>query len=363
LVVCTITTNDGFADRHRATVVPPQNRPVTPPSGRRPSTAAIALALLIVYVVWGSTYLGIAVMIETLPPLLAAGSRYLIAGGVMIAAVTIHARLRGRRDEVRTTRVQWRAAFIVGTLLLLGGNGGVVLAELLIPSGVAAVLVATVPIWFAVFDAILERRPPTRLVVGGLVAGIVGVAVLLAPVEGIGRIDPLGVVLVVGGTMCWAAGSLYARRAPLPSSGLLTTGMEMAAGGFSLVLGGILLGEIARTDVAGFSDRSLFAFGYLVVFGSIVAFSAYGWLLANVSVSTVATYAYVNPLVAVVLGAVILQEELTLRTAIAGVLILGAVIAMVSGRPRNVEQPRSDAASPRSPVAERGTDHATDASS
>ena len=333
---------------------------MSPPSGRRPSTVAVVVALLIVYIVWGSTYLGIAVMIESLPPLLAAGSRYLLAGAVMITAVTLHARLRGRRDEVRTTRVQWRAALIVGTLLLLGGNGGVVLAELLIPSGVAAVLVATVPIWFALFDAILERRAPTRLVVGGLLAGIVGVAMLLAPVEGIGNIDPRGVMLVVGGTICWAAGSLYARRAPLPRSGLLTTGMQMAAGGMSLLLGGIVLGEIGRTDVAAFSDRSLWAFGYLVVFGSIVAFSAYGWLLANVSVSTVSTYAYVNPLVAVALGAVILQEELTLRTAIAGVLIVGAVVAMVSGRPRAVEGEAAGAEVPPTAASPDGTDPATD---
>src|SRR5688500_17998540 len=147
-------------------------------------------------------------MIETLPPLLAAGIRFLVAGVLVLGALVAHARFRGRTIE-RPRLVHWRSAAIVGTLLLLGGNGGVVLAELRIPSGVAAVLVATTPIWLAVFDAILSRRRPSGLVVGGLVAGIIGVAVLLAPVEGFGELDPLGVGLVVGAEIAWAAGSLY----------------------------------------------------------------------------------------------------------------------------------------------------------
>jgi drug/metabolite transporter (DMT)-like permease len=316
---------------------------MTSAGNRRPSTAAVAVALLTVYVVWGSTYFAIAVMIETLPPLLAAGFRYAAAGLIMLGALAAHARWRRSREPAeRPTAAHWRSAFIIGTLLLLGGNGGVVLAELRIDSGVAAVLVATVPIWLAVFDAILTRRPPSLLVVGGLVAGIVGVGVLLVPVEGLGGIDPLGVVLVVGGTMCWAAGSLYARRAPLPRSGLLGTGMEMVGGGLALAIGGLLLGELGRVDVGSFSTRSLLAVAYLIVFGSIVAFTAYTWLLANVSVSVVGTYAYVNPIVAVGLGAVFLSEEITIRTVIATVIIIGAVVAMVSGRPRIVEESGPD---------------------
>lgn len=331
-----------------------------PPSGRRPSTAAVAIALLLVYVVWGSTYLAIAVMIETLPPLLAAGIRYLVAGGIMLAAIALHARLRGRGNEVRTTRAQWRAAFIVGVLLLLGGNGGVVLAEQFIASGVAAVLVATVPILLALFDAVLERRMPSRLVIGGLLVGIVGVVVLLAPVDGTWHIDPLGVGLVAVAEVAWAAGSIYARRAPLPRSAPLATGMEMASGGLALAVAGVIGGEIGRTDVTAFSGSSLLALGYLIVFGSIVAFTAYGWLLANVSVATVGTYAYVNPLVAVALGALILHEPLTLRTAIASLLIVGAVAAMVSGRPRDtVEEARGEARDEPVPAPGRGTDPAT----
>lgn len=308
------------------------------PRQPRPSTAAVAVALLIVYLVWGSTYLGIAIMIETLPPLLAAGVRYATAGALMLGGIAAHARLRrGGEPAERPTGAHWRSALIVGTLLLLGGNGGVVLSEQFIPSGVAAVLVATVPIWFAVFDAILNRRPPSGLVVGGLVAGIAGVVVLVAPAEDIEAIDPLGVALVIGATISWAIGSLYAQRAPLPRSALLGTGLEMLAGGLALVVAGALLGEIGQTDPSQFSLRSLLALGYLVVFGSIVAFTAYTWLLANVPVSTVGTYAYVNPIVAVVLGALILGETLTPRTILASVIIIGAVVAMVSGRPRDAE--------------------------
>ncbi|MDQ3688556.1 MAG: EamA family transporter [Chloroflexota bacterium] len=304
----------------------------------RPSTAAVVIALLIVYVVWGSTYLAIAVMIETLPPLLSAGVRYVVAGLLMLGALTAHARFR-RSDAPaeRPTAIHWRSAFVIGSLLLLGGNGGVVLAELFIPSGIAAVLVATMPIWLAVFDALLSRRRPSALVIGGLIAGIVGVAILLAPVKGIADLNPLGIGLVIGATISWAAGSLYARRAPLPSSQLLSTGMEMLAGGIVLFAAGIVIGEIGRTDVETFSVRSLVAVAYLIVFGSLVAFTAYTWLLANVPVSTVGTYAYVNPIVAVALGAVILSEPITPRTLIATAIIIGAVVAMVSGRPREAE--------------------------
>lgn len=313
---------------------------MTNPGKPRPSTAAVVTALLIVYVVWGSTYLGIAVMIETMPPLLAAGVRYGTAGLIMLIALVVHARWRASNEPAeRPTRAHVRSAFIIGSLLLLGGNGGVVLAELRIPSGIAAVLVATVPIWLAVFDAIVTRQRPSPLVIGGLIAGIAGVAVLLAPVEGLEELDPVGILLVLGAAISWAIGSLYARHAPLPRSGLLGTALEMMAGGLVLVAAGALLGEIGRTDVSQFSLSSILAVTYLVVFGSIVAFTAYTWLLANVAVSTVGTYAYVNPIVAVALGAIILGEPVTPRTLIAAAIIIGAVVAMVSGRPRSTEEP------------------------
>jgi drug/metabolite transporter (DMT)-like permease len=325
----------------------------------RPSTAAVVVALLMVYVIWGSTYLGIAIMIETLPPLLAAGFRYATAGLLMLGALVAHARFwRSAAPLERPTAAHWRSAFIVGTLLLLGGNGGVVLSELYIPSGIAAVLIATMPIWLALFDAILTRRRPSRLVVGGLLAGIVGVGLLLAPLDELDRINPIGVGLCMIAEISWAAGSIYARRAPLPRSALLGTGLEMLAGGLVLMLAGSLLGEIGRANVESFSLRSVVALAYLIVFGSIVAFTAYTWLLANVPVSTVGTYAYVNPIVAVALGAVILSEPITPRTLIASAIIIGAVVAMVSGRPRETEEggPSPDVA-PLEP-ARGGTDPA-----
>jgi drug/metabolite transporter (DMT)-like permease len=312
---------------------------VTSPARRPPSTVAVAVALATVYVLWGSTYLGIAVMIETMPPLLAAGARYGSAGLIILGVLIAHAHLRREAILERPTAAQWRTAAIVGTLLLLGGNGGVVLGELFIPTGVAAVLVATVPIWLAVFDAAVTRQRPSGLVIGGLVAGIAGVAVLLVPVEGFGDLNPIGIALVLGGAIAWAIGSLYSRHAPMPRSALLATGMQMLLGGIALTVGGVLLGEVGRTDVAGFSMASIVAWIYLVVFGSIVAFTAYTWLLAHVPVSTVGTYAYVNPVVAVALGAVFYAEPITPRTLVAAALIIGAVVAMVSGRPRASAEP------------------------
>ncbi len=298
-----------------------------------PSTLRVAVALLTVYIVWGSTYLGIAVMIETLPALLAAGMRYLLAGGLVLAFLMLRARLRGVPLERPGPR-QWRATAIVGVLLLFGGNGFVVLAELHIPSGIAAVMIATVPIWMALLDALVTGHRPSALASGGIVAGFIGVAILIAPVSGGPAVDPLGIGLALVATLAWAIGSIYGRGAPLPRSALLGTGMEMLVGGAALFLGGVVIGELPSADPAGFSTASLLALAYLIVFGSIVAFSAYVWLLANVPVSTAATYAYVNPIVAVALGALILSEPVTPRSFVAAVVIIVAVIAMVSGRPR-----------------------------
>ena len=307
---------------------------MTHAEGRSPSRLAVAVALLTVYLVWGSTYLAIAVMIETLPPLVAAGVRFLTAGTLMLGAMLAHARWIRRGGPIERPRlVHWRTAAIVGTLLLLGGNGGVVLAELYIPSGIAAVLVATTPIWIAAIESVIDRRRPSWLVIGGLAGGIAGVGILLAPTDDVSRIAPIGILLCLGAEICWASGSVYAQRAPMPRSSLLATGMEMLAGGLGLVGAGILLGELGRMNVASFSLESVLALGYLIVFGSIGAFTAYTWLLANVPATTAGTYAYVNPIVAVALGALLLGEPITPRTLIATAIIVIAVIAMVTGRP------------------------------
>lgn len=302
----------------------------------------VAVALLTVYVVWGSTYLAIAYMVDSMPPFLSAAARYLVAGVVMLGFLWIYGRARrGSGERERPTLAHWRSAFILGTLLLLGGNGFVVLAEQpgLLSSGIAAVLVATTPISMNVLEAILQRRRPSALVVGGVLAGFVGVVILLFPAEGVAAVSPYGVLLVLIAELSWAIGSVYQRRAPLPRSPWLGTGMEMLAGGAVLFAVGTLTGEPGRTDVTSFTGESLLALLYLIVFGSLIAFSAYVWLLHNAPISTVATYAYVNPIIAVALGAWLRAEDITPRTLLAAAIIIGAVIAMVTGRPRDVEEP------------------------
>lgn len=314
------------------------------PAVRRPSTLAVAAALGTVYLVWGSTYLAIAYVVETMPPLLAAGARFLVAGGTLIAFLVARhrwRRVRGRAGEAGLSwprAVEWRTALIVGTLLLLGGNGMVMVAEQTIPSGMAAVIIATTPIWLSMFDALLTRRAPSMVAIGGLLVGLAGVAILLMPTTGIDAFDPLGIGILVVATICWASGSLYARRGPLPRSHLLGTGMEQVAGGLVLLGVGAAVGEIGGFNPAAVSTSSLLGLAFLIVFGSLAAFTAYVWLLNHVAVTTVATYAYVNPVVAVALGVLFRHETLTARSLLAASLIIGAVIAMVSGRPREVEE-------------------------
>jgi drug/metabolite transporter (DMT)-like permease len=316
-----------------------QNRPMQSTRATA-SPIAIGLALGVVYLIWGSTYLAIRIVVETLPPFLAAGARFLVAGGLLVAGLWVWSRVTrspgARLEPMRA--IHWRSAAVVGGLLLLGGNGFVMHAEQTVDSGIAAVLIAAVPIWMNLFDAVITRRRPGALTIGGVIAGFVGVAVLVAPIGGVSGVDPLGVGFLVVAAIAWALGSLYSRNAPMPRSGLLATGMEMLAGGILLVIAGVLTGELGRADPSAFSTSSVLALAYLVVFGSWAGFTAYIWLLQHAPVSIVATYAYVNPVVAVALGAVLLSEPITPRTLIASVLILGAVVAMVSGRPRVAEE-------------------------
>lgn len=310
----------------------------------RPSTLAVAAALGTVYLVWGSTYLAIAYVVESMPPLLAAGARFLVAGSTLVAFLVARnrwraARGRPRGDGLRWPRaVEWRTAFIVGTLLLLGGNGMVMVAEQTIPSGIAAVIIATTPIWLSVFDALLTRRMPSWLAIGGLLVGLVGVGILLMPSTGVDSLNPAGIGILVVATVCWASGSLYARRGPLPSNHLLGTGMEQVAGGLVLLAAGAAIGEVGLFDPAKVTTASLLGLAFLIVFGSLAAFTAYVWLLNHVAVTTVATYAYVNPVVAVALGVAFRGETMSLRSLLAAGLIIGAVVAMVSGRPRSAEK-------------------------
>jgi len=309
----------------------------------RPATLTVAVALGTVYLVWGSTYLAIAFVVDSMPPLLAAGVRFLVAGLTLIGFLVARERWRRRRgvraEGLQWPRaVEWRTAVIVGALLLLGGNGMVMIAEQTIPSSIAAVILATTPIWLSVFDALLTRRMPSRLAIGGLVVGLAGVGILLMPSSGVDAFDPFGIGILVVAEVCWASGSLYARRGPLPRSQLLGTGIEQLAGGLLLLAVGASLGEIGRFDPDAVTTASLLGLGFLIVFGSLAAFTAYTWLLNNVAVTTVATYAYVNPVVAVALGVAFNDEVLTPRSLLAAALIIGAVVAMVSGRPREAEE-------------------------
>jgi drug/metabolite transporter (DMT)-like permease len=295
-----------------------------------PSRLAVAAAFAIVYVVWGSTYLAILFAIETLPPFLMAGVRFLIAGSVLLAWTRIIA------GEPAPSRAQWRSAAIVGVLLLLGGNGLVVWSEQRIASGVAALLVGTVPCFMVLVDWLRPGgiRPGWR-VSGGLALGMLGLVWLVGPdsVMGGGRADLLGAAALVLASLSWAVGSIYSRHAAVPSSPFVFTAMQMLAGGVALVVLGVALGEPARFDAAALSLRSVLGLVYLIVLGSIVAFSAYVWLLRVSTPARVSTYAYVNPVVAVFLGWLLADEALTPRMAIAAAVIVSGV-ALITLAPK-----------------------------
>jgi drug/metabolite transporter (DMT)-like permease len=292
--------------------------------GAPPSLAKLVAAFAAVYVFWGSTYLGIRFSIETLPPFFTQGVRFFAAGLVMYA----WARLSGAPNP---TRREWGGAVVTGLLLFIGGTGAVVWAEKFIPSGVAALVVATEPISFVLIEAVRRRRLPRGSVLAGLALGAAGLVILVGPGEVFGSEGfalPALIVLVVG-TFCWAGGSLFSRGSRLPSSPIMATGVTLLTGAAGLALVGLAAGELSRFDPAAVSTRSILATLYLFVFGSIVGFSAYVWLLRVSTVARVSTYAYVNPIVAVLLGWALAGEALTARVAIAAVVIVGAVAVII----------------------------------
>lgn len=300
------------------------------------SRSRIWTALGIVYVVWGSTYLAIryAIGADTgqrgLPPLLMGGVRFWLAGVVMYAFAIRRPASDGQPDPIG--RRQWVACGIVGVALLLGGNGLVMLAERTIDSGIAAVVIALVPIWTALLALAFRAERLPWVGVAGLVIGFLGAAVLANP-AGADRLAPGGMLLLIAATLSWSAGSYYGRSAPVPRRPLVMTGMEMMTGGVALFVAGVLSGELGDVDLGAVGWTAWAAAAYLVVFGSMVAFTAYVWLLRNARLSLVTTYAYVNPAVAVLLGALFLDERLTARTLVASALILVGVALVVSSRP------------------------------
>lgn len=286
-------------------------------------------AFAAVYLVWGSTYLAIKFAIETIPPFFMAGARFVTAGVVML----IWARFAA--DYERPKAVHWRTSFIVGSLLLLGGNGGVVFAEHYISSSLAALLVATEPFWVVLLSWLwLRASRPNLKVVSGLALGFFGVWMLVSgqhPASGANTAGHFWATLaVIGASFSWAAGSIYGLKAPVPRSALLTAGMQMLSGGIVLFVVSGITGEWSRIDLSAISAASWYGLAYLVVFGSIIGFTAYSWLLKNAEPAMVATYAYVNPIVAIILGWLIAGDSFTGQMLIGAGVIVGSVVLITS---------------------------------
>jgi drug/metabolite transporter (DMT)-like permease len=288
----------------------------------------VVAALGAIYLIWGSTYLGIRYAIDTMPPILMAGVRFAAAGALLF----VWARARG---ATWPSLKHWRGGLIVGGLLLLAGNGGVVLGERLIPTGTVALLVGSVPLWIALLGWL---RPggtrPSLPVAIGLLFGFAGVALLITPSSGTGAVNPLGMAIVLGAAICWAIGSLYARGNVMHADPIMATATEMLSGGALLLVAGTVTGEWSALHLSAISTRSWIAMAYLIVFGSIVGFTCYTWLLRNTPASVAATYAYVNPLVAVFLGWALIGEPVTTRTLAAALVIITGVVIITTFQAR-----------------------------
>lgn len=296
----------------------------------------IWLALGTVYVVWGSTYLAIAYAVQTLPPFVAAGTRFVIAGALLAGWLAVR-----DRAALRVTRRELGGAAVVGGLLLAGGNGLVMVGERTVPSGFAALIVASVPLWIVTLRAVAgDRARPDVLL--GVLTGLVGVAVLVVPGGLGGTTDMAGVAALLGATLSWSLGTFLSQRIAMPRDALASTALQMLVGGVAAFALALPTGDLARLSSTTPSTASLAGLAYLIVFGSLVAFSAYTWVLQHAPVSLVATYAYVNPVVAVFLGWLFLREPITPSMLGGAVLIVAAVMFIVarSGRPSGTASPR-----------------------
>jgi drug/metabolite transporter (DMT)-like permease len=306
------------------------------------------IALGIVYLAWGGTYPAIRVMVETAPPLVATGVRFIVAGVLLYGWLLV----RGGRDRVRLPRRETAGAAIVG-MVILGDIGLLALAEQEVPAGLAALIIASVPLWIVLLRLAAGERP-ARLTLAAVVAGLAGVALLVAPGGGSGA--PLGwLLLLVGAAAIEATGQFFSPRAPLPADALVSTAVQLLAAGATLAVAGLAAGE--KIDPGRFSGDALLAFAYLVGPGSLVAYAAFVWLLANVPISTVSTYAYVNPVVAVFVGWALLDEEITPAIAAGALAVLASVALIVRDRdraaPSGTPRSRSSPAAPRACAAPR----------
>lgn len=297
---------------------------MTPQNSGHAPTWQVWTALSIVYVVWGTTYLAIRVVVETVPPLLSASFRFLVAG----AAYYLWLRIRHGKDAVRVTRKQLLSCAIVGTALLLGGNGLVTVAEQTVSSSLAALMIASVPLWVVLMRRVTGERIPVSTLLG-VGIGFVGVAWLVLPGGRPEESTTMGIVLLILAPMFWATGSFLSGRIDLPSNPYVSTAFQMLFGGVATTIVGGVRGEFSNVRLEEFSTASLVALGYLVVFGSWVAFTAYVWALQNVPVSKVATYAFVNPVIAIALGWLILGEQMTPTMLGAAAIIIASVAVIV----------------------------------
>lgn len=297
--------------------------------GTAPATRTqILAAFASIYLIWGSTYLAIMYAVETIPPFIMGGARFTVSGALLYA----WARYRG---APRPSARHWRNALIAGGFLLLGGNGAVVWAEQYVPSGLTALLVSILPFWLVIIEWVRPpRRRPHRAVLFGLIIGFIGIVVLVGPgnIGGHGDVRPIGALVLILGSLSWAIGSFFSRDADLPQSGLLTTGMEMLGGGALMLIVGAVTGELSNFDVHHVSRPSAIGLAYLITFGSLLGFTSYIWLLDKVSPARLGTYAYVNPVVAVILGWAIASERLSLRTAVAAAIVICAVALITTAR-------------------------------
>ena len=295
-----------------------------------PQRSRIIIAFAALYLIWGSTYLGIRFAIETILPFLMAGTRFLLAGVIMFAI----ARLQGIS---KSTWANWRTSLIIGACLLLGGNGGVTMSEKYIDSGLAALIVAIVPIYIVLLAwASGMAARPIPIVWLGLIGGFVGVGILLGPAlrfsSNGGRHPAIGMSILLVSSFIWSAGSLYSRTAKHAPSPFLTAAQQMICGGLLLLLTGMVTGQTRRVHPSSLSILSLASFAYLVIIGAVVGYTAYIWLLRHCDPAKVATYAYVNPIVAVLLGASFAGEILTMRTFVAAGLIIGSVALVITAQ-------------------------------
>jgi drug/metabolite transporter (DMT)-like permease len=286
-------------------------------------------AFAAIYLIWGSTYLAIKFAIATIPPFLMLSFRFLPAGLIMY----VFLRLRGAE---RPSRREWLAAAAVGTLMLAGGTGAVAWAERTIHSGLAALLVAAVPMWMVLLDWIgPARRRPTGRVLAGLAVGFTGVGLIVGPTwTGLGMAGLGAALAVMFGTICWAVGSVYSRYVALPRSPFMASAVEMIAAGIMLAGLGAVAGETGRFDPAAVSTVSALSVLYLIVFGSLVAYAAYVWLLHNTTPARVSSYAFVNPLVAMLLGVWLGEESFGVTTILAAALVVGSVVLITLERKR-----------------------------